>query len=229
MNSIEKKITEEFYFESAKSYKIWIRILKSRLGTIYRIWRKICFFAYTVKYHTKRHYHLHLVFQNEEKIWRAQSVFSTQDRATRKDGIEDLYGSVSRRLIPLYKKIENTIPHKNFDSRTFRGQFAMLTRMHRGLSRKQLCLLLNSHADLYNFGRRHPSLWLHFPFSPSFIEQFEERTSTIPEEITQGFLFGAGFPTEFFSNWIAQICCAENEFQEFKKWYSSYELRKINQ
>lgn len=69
------------------------------------------------------------------------------------------------------------------------------------------------------FARRHPSYWFEFPFTPAFIEKFEDDTAKVIEEITQGFLFGAGFPTEDFTRWLSEIYVAEEQFTQFKEWY----------
>lgn len=212
-----------------KIVQVCSQFLKPLRDLISRVKFRVRGVIYKLKYYSKRHYYLYLVLKHEQTHFRAKDVFSFQDRSTRKDGIEDLYGSLSRRLIPLCRTMENIVPAEDFESRFFRGHFVKVVRIYRRLSREQLCRLLNSHQDLYILGRRHPSLWDHFPFKPEFIEQFEERTSTIKEEITQGFLFGAGFPTRFFSEWIAQICCAEAEYDDFLKWYQNLECRKLDQ
>ena len=226
MISAETELFVEGWVKNKKPTQKGMRFLESPKRLISKLGIKVRAFIYTLRYHSKRHYHLYLMLKHEKTHFLAEGIFSAQDRAVRKDGAADLYGSLPRKLIPLRRTMENIIFAEDSESRFFRGQFVRTVRLYRKLSREQLCLLLNSHQDLQTLGRRHPSLWEHFPFKPEFIEQFEERTSTIKEEISQGFLFGAGFPTGSFSQWVAQVCVAKSEYDEFLRWYQNYESRK---
>lgn len=226
MTSTETDLFVEGRVKNKKSAQKWMRFLKGpqKLVSNFRI--KVRAFIYKLRYHSKRHYHLYLMLKHEQTHFRAKTIFSAQDRTARKNDAEDLYGSLSRRLVPLCRTMENIVLVEDCESRFFRGKFVKTVRLYRKLSREQLCLLLNSHQNLHTLGHRHQSLWEHFPFKPEFIEQFEERTSTIREEITQGLFFGAGFPTGSFSQWIAQVCGAKAEHDEFLRWYQNHEGRK---
>lgn len=189
-------------------------------------WRLRSLF-WSMQYRLKRHYHLHLMLRHEEKHWKVGFVFRSQARREREPKkVEGLFDTLSRRLIPLRREMESVAPDTNMNLRRFRGKFAKIAREHRGLSRTQVCRLLNSHKDLSVLGRPHPSYWNEFPFTPAFIEKFEEETANIFEEITHGFLFGAGFPTEDFARWLSEIYCAEEEFAQFKEWYAKLAMTK---
>ena len=174
-----------------------------------------------VKMRAKKHYHLHLLLQNEEKHWRVNSIFHSQSRKAREPKqVTGMLETLPRRLTVLRKKMKSVAPDTSMNHRKYRGEFVRIVRDYRGLSREQTCRLLNSHRELSVFARRHPSYWHEFPFTPTFIEKFENHTETIVEEFTQGFLFGAGFPTEDFARWLSEIYCADKEFEQFKKWYA---------
>lgn len=181
--------------------------------------------VFLVIYHWKRHYHLHLTIKNSEIHWRASAVFKSQDRRAAEENVPPLHGTLERALTPLKYTMYTAIPKKGASARSFRGKFLKAVRQHRGLSHRQLCRLLNSHPALFELGRRHPSYWIEFPFTPAFIERFEEKTESLLEEATQGFLFGVGFPTENFIKVVGEICCAEEVFGEFKGWYQDLENR----
>lgn len=198
----------------------WEPILQKILAPERRFRARLRSFFWSVKMRAKKHYHLHLMLQNEEKHWRVDSIFHSQNRTDKTPKkIEGLFESLPRHLAPLRREMASIVVGQSSDQRKFRGQFAKVAREYRGLSRAQVCRLLNSHRDLMELGRKHPSYWFEFPFTPAFIEKFEEQTETIFEEITQGFLFGAGFPTQDFVRWLSKIYCAEDEFSKFKDWY----------
>lgn len=181
---------------------------------------------WTVKTHLKRHYHLHLMLKNQHKHWQVGSYFHSQDRRQREPKeVQRLFETLPRRLTILRKQMEAASSDTGSVQRRFRGQFAKIVREHRGLSREQVCRLLNSHKYLSDMGNRHPSYWNEFPFTPEFIKKFEDDTASLFEEITQGFLFGAGFPTEDFARWLSEIYCAENEFTQFKEWYANLPMK----
>lgn len=181
---------------------------------------------WTTKNHLKRHYHLHLMLKNQEKHWRLVSYFHAEDRRQREPKeVQGLFETLPRRLRILRNQMESASSDTMLVQRRFRGQFVKIVREHRRLSREQVCRLLNSHRYLSDMGNRHPSYWSEFPFTPAFIEKFEEDTAILFEEITQGFLFGAGFPTEDFARWLAEIYCAEKEFTQFKEWYAKLPLK----
>lgn len=182
-------------------------------------------FVFLIKYHLKRHYHLHLTIKSSEIHWKASAVFRSQDRRAAEEDVPPLHGTLERALTPLKYTMLTINPQKDFRARSFRGKFLKAVRQHRGLSHRQICRLLNSHPALFELGRRHPSYWSEFPFTPAFIGRFEEKTETLLEEVTQGFLFGVGFPTEKFVGLVAEICCAEEVFGEFKNWYQDLENR----
>lgn len=186
-------------------------------------------FVWGAKNRLKHHYHIHLMLKYEQRHWLADSIFGSQTRSEKqRKKIEELLGTLPRKLVALQREMEGFSREQFGRERKFRGQFAKIAREHRGLSRKQVCRLLNSHRDLIVLGRRHHSYWFQFPFTPSFIEKFEENTGDIFEEITQGFLFGAGFPTQDFLRWLAQIYRVEDEFAEFQIWYEMLLLKKVS-
>ena len=205
-----------------KAPSVWEPILQKILAPVRCFRARLRSLFWSVKMHAKKHYHLHLMLKNEEKHWRADSIFRSQSRRDKTPKkVEGLYESLPRHLSPLRRKMTSKTVEQSFDPRKFRGQFVKAAREYRGLSRAQVCRLLNSHKDLTEFGRKHPSYWFEFPFTPAFIEKYEEQTETIFEEITQGFLFGAGFPTQDFARWLSQIYCVEDEFSQFKEWYGN--------
>lgn len=190
-------------------------------------WRLRSLF-WRMQHRLKCHFHLYLTLRHEEKHWNVDLIFRAQARRERESKkIEGLFDTLARRLAPLRREMESAAPDTNVNLRRFRGKFAKIVREHRGLSRPQVCRLLNSHRDLSVLARSHPSYWCEFPFTPAFIEKFEEDTANIFEEITQGFLFGAGFPTEAFAKWLSEIYCAEEEFAQFKEWYAKLTLKQI--
>lgn len=199
---------------------IWELIVQKTLAPGRRLRSQIHSVFWRIKMRAKKHYHLHLMLRNEEKHWRASSIFHAQARKEREPKqVTGMLETLPRRLMVLRKKMKSAMPDTNMNHRKYRGEFIKIVREHRGLSRVQTCRLLNSHRDLSVLARRHPSYWFEFPFTPAFIEKFEDDTAKVIEEITQGFLFGAGFPTEDFTRWLSEIYVAEEQFAQFKEWY----------
>lgn len=206
----------------------WEPVLQKFLAPGRRFWWRLRSLFWRMQYCLKRHFHLYLMLRHEEKHWKVELIFRAQARREREPKkIEGLFDSLARRLAPLRREMESVAPATNVELRKFRGKFAKIVREQRGLSRAQVCRLLNSHKDLSVLARPHPSYWHEFPFTPTFIEKFEEETANIFDEITQGFLFGAGFPTEAFVKWLSEIYCAEEEFAQFKEWYATLALKQI--
>lgn len=186
--------------------------------------RKVnCLFSPTM-YKLKRHYHLHLSMRDTEVRWKVDHIFRNRDYRSQQQTIQSLHGTLKRALVPMRNTMLNGPIGNNFDIRSFRGLFVKTVRMYRGLSRKQLCRLLNSHPVWFELGDKHPSYWLEFPFTPEFIERFEERAESLREPIGFGFLFAEGFPAENFAAVIADVCHAKEDFDEFKEWYRKLEL-----
>lgn len=220
--ALAKTEYEKFIAASApkKTPSFWETIVQKALDPWRRFRSRLRSAFWAVKMRAKKHYHLHLMLRNEEKHWRVNSIFHSQSRQEREPKqVMGMFETLPLRLRVLRKKMNSAMPDMNANHRKYRGEFVKIVREHRGLSREQLCRLLNSHRDLPMLARRHPSYWLEFPFTPAFIEKFEDGTATIIEEITQGFLFGAGFPTEDFARWLSELYVAEEQFVQFKEWY----------
>ncbi|MBX2995345.1 MAG: hypothetical protein KF681_10990 [Bdellovibrionaceae bacterium] len=225
--SLGKAEYEKFIAEVAakKASSFWEPIVQKSLNPARRIRSQLRRAFWRMKMRVKKHYHLHLVLRDEEKHWRVAAIFQTQSRREKEPKqVTKIFETLPRRLRTLRKKMDNASPESSSNHRRYRGEFIKIVREHRGLSREQACSLLNSHRDLSVLARRHPSYWLEFPFTPAFIQKFEESTNTIFEEITQGFLFGAGFPTQEFARWLSEIYLAGEEFAEFKVWYEELEM-----
>lgn len=105
------------------------------------------------------------------------------------------------------------------DFRQFRGKFISIVRNHRKLSHKELCRILNSHPDICNLDARHSCFHSFYPFTPKFLITLEEHTDKIIEEVKTGFLFGIGFPTEEFTQFVAKACLMDVQFKEFNELY----------
>lgn len=207
------------------------RISMKILMPFRRMKSKLRSFFWSVRFHLIRHYQLHLVLKNEDKHILASGIFESQRRIEREPKeIEGLFRTISRRLAPLRNTMESVSPLKDADIRGFRGQFVKTVREHRGLSREQVCRLLNSHKEFFIRGHRYYAYWMNFPFTPDFIEKFEEQTTTLIDQGFGGGGFGgfgaAGFPTDEFAGWLSKIYCAEEEYTEFKSWYTRLELKK---
>lgn len=183
--------------------------------------------AAEIKYQLKRHYHLHLQLKKSDALWRVESHFARQDNKASKENIEYLHGTLKRCLVPLQNNMRAASFTQATDNRAFRGAFVKSIRLYRGLSREQLCRIINCHPALTEAAKKHGSLWSWFPLKAEFLEQFEERTNQIFEEITMGSLGGVGFPTETFTRLVAQVCRAQENYKEFRCWYSEVEIRKI--
>ncbi|MBX2996102.1 MAG: hypothetical protein KF681_14850 [Bdellovibrionaceae bacterium] len=199
----------------------WTRFVNRLLQPVRRIQGKIRGWKNSIKHKLKRHYHLHLMLKYQEKHWRAEAIFSAQDRRSKtQTQITGLFESLPRRLVPLRREMEKAVISEKFDARIFRGQYCKMVRTYRGLSTEQVCRLLNSHEDILKIQKKHPALWDNYPFKPEFIEKFEERTSEIYEEQPSfGWFPPIGFPTGAFAQWLSKIYCAEAEYAQFQVWY----------
>lgn len=199
----------------------WSRFVNRLLQPIRRIRGRIRGWQSSIEYQVKRHYHLHLMMKYQEKHWYAEAVFSKQDRQSKaQTQVTGLFESLSRRLIALHREMEKAPISDSFDARIFRGKYCKIVRTYRGLSREQACRLLNSHNDILQTAKRHPSYWFHYPFTPEFLEKFEERTIEIREESPSfGWFPPLGFPTDAFAEWLSKIYCAEAEYAQFRVWY----------
>lgn len=225
--SLTKADYEKFFAVVApkKAPGFWKILVQKSLNPAKRLRSQMRSAFWRVKMRAKKHYHLHLMLRNEEKHWRVAAVFRTQSLEEKKPKqVTKIFETLPRRLRPLQKKMVNASPESNLKHRRYRGEFIKIVREHRRVSKEQTCFLLNSHNDLSVLARRHPSFWLEFPFTPAFIQKFEDSTNDITEEITQGFLFGAGFPTLEFVRWLSEIYDASEEFAEFKVWYEELEV-----
>lgn len=141
-----------------------------------------------------------------------------------------MFGTLKRVLRKVFKKIGSYDPKSaKLDLRNFRGLFCKETREFRKLSKRQLCYMLNAHPEIPNYYRQYPCFFLFYPFTPKFLTQFEDNTSTILELCTSGFLAGVGFPTREFAKLVSNVCQAEKEFVEFENLYSYAHLKKLRE
>lgn len=220
--TLGKAKPEIFPWEEKRTVKKrWSLFVSRLLQPVYCIRGKIRRWRISTEYKMKRHYHLHLMLKYQEKHWRAEAIFIAQDRQNKSQThITGLFESLPRRLVPLRREMEKTVILEKFDARVFRGRYCKTVRTYRGLSRKQACRLLNSHKDILETGKRHPSYWHHYPFTPEFLEKFEDRISEIREEQPSfGWFPSMGFPTGAFAQWLSKIYCAEDELAQFQIWY----------
>lgn len=188
---------------------------------------KLAMLRASIVYRAKRHYHLHLVLKKTSVVRDLERHFFLRDQANSEAEVPSIHGTLERSLFGLQKRMTVTKNDPGVSCRPFRGEFVKTVREFRGLSREQLCRLINAHPNLQHLADRHPSLWTQFPYNAEFLRRFEEETDTIFEEITQGFLFGVGFPTGSFAELVAKVCSAESAHVEFRQWYSLNEAQKV--
>lgn len=208
--------------------KRWSLFVNRLLLPFRRLRGKIKSWHGSIERKFKRHYHLHLMMKYEEKHLCADSIFDRQDRQSKaRTTVTGLFESLPRRLVALQREMERAPVSEKFDARIFRGQYCKMVRTYRGLSREQVCRLLNSHKDILQTGKRHPSYWIQYPFTPEFLEKFEERIIEIYEEHPSfgGWLPPMGFPTGAFAQWLSKIYRAEDEYAQFQVWYEEMTAR----
>jgi|GEM_PF-3130234 len=208
------------------------RFLAKILAPYRKVKIRVKSFVWRIKFHFQRHYQLHLTLKHEEKHILANAIFDSQKRREKESQeVQEMFGALPRRLSPLRRKMESARPEPKADLRGFRGEFVKIVREHRGLSREQVCRLLNSHREFSFLAHRYPSYWFKFPFKPEFLKKFEEDTATIIDAGFGGGGFGlmaaAGFPTENFAAWLSKIYLAEEEFAQFREWYEAVTLKQL--
>lgn len=170
---------------------------------------------------------LHLLYRTTFKV-RLKSAIERNRLPVQKaaSNCEPLFGTLSRRL-SLVRREMLSAPNRQLSFwlksvRPFRGKFCQVTRQFRGYSRDELCLLLNSHPDIAKLDERYPCFLHYYPFTPKFLKNFEEDPSKFVEYITQGFLFGVGFPSVELAKLIVEICGAQSEYRNFESWCEQY-------
>lgn len=190
---------------------------------------KISSFRYPYTRIYKRTLHLFYRFRHEEYLRRVRWYFEDMDRASREENLVALFGTVRRDLHRLRCKMLSLAKSGAFvkDPRVFRSEFCQTVRTFRGLTRKNLCVLINAREEIATLDDKYPCLHGLYPFTPEFIEKFETRISGITEYVTTGSLGGGGFPTQEFALLVAKACNAEAEFEEFEQWYSGYTLAQL--
>lgn len=179
-----------------------------------------------LRYYLKRHYHLHLQLKKKDKVWHIEKHFMLQDRQS-KNHVALLHGTLTRSLVPLKNHMKTKQLQANKDYRIFRGSFVKTVREFRGLSKLQLCKLINCHQSFGQKAVKYHSLWNFFPIDAVFLEKFEENTSSIMEDPTMGLFSGIGCPTKAFTEIVAEVCLAQEDYEAFLKWYEDVQMRKL--
>ena len=121
-------------------------------------------------------------------------------------------------------------PLLRFPIRKFRQRLCRIMREFSGLSREELCALLNDHPEVCAL-QELPGAYLFLPVTTEFLESLEENINAIIEynPYGGGFLgIGAyGAPTDTFARAIAEICGHRRDYYRFDDWSLECSRREL--
>ena len=203
----------------------WLQKRFPRTRKLYLLLRwKIRTFTYPCKRIFKRTIHLYYRFRYDEYLRRVNHYFHLQDRAREKEGVPALFGTIERELSRVRHRMSPARVALEVDPRIFRAEFCRTVRKFRGLTEKNLCVLLNSRREIAVLDDKYCQLHEFYPFTADFIKRFELNILSIQDFMPNGPAAGAGFPTEDFTKLIAKACNADTHYPEFERWYEDYSL-----
>ena len=183
------------------------------------------------KYFLKRLLHLFFRFYREDHLNR--TIYNNRRKQPHKKNgnCELLFGTLTRCTYTIRQQMTEPKYSKlqwwQRNVRPFRGQFCRITREFNGYSQKELCNLLNAHPEIASLSEKYAHFMTYYPFSPKFIEDFENNISKIMEYCSHGLLFGMGFPTDEFLKLVSHICGAEKEHQHFQSWCFDFQMNRM--